>query len=285
MDHGRILCYLKGNSEEDRQFIWSNNPSLEELRNNIHVFDIIDRCTIITIDVFKSNILNMEGLGIRLNDILFSMNPNVTWKDVQNNTDIKWRYSGLSVNQNITWDIIKSNPDKEWHYTGLSYNPNITWDIVNNNSWCWYYTGLSGNPNITWDIIQSNPDKQWSMQKFARDNPNATIDIIKQHANNDWGMMDFVNNPNYVIRQNAAFDKFGNNNPNMTWKTCIELGFDTPSITLIRWNAAQKIQHVFRRWKCKTGVRVGTQLLQDIGLSDDILPIEICDYISVLSVE
>jgi hypothetical protein len=53
----------------------------------------------------------------------------------QNHTIVKNKidYDSLSLNPNITWDVVINNTDKPWNWYCLNNNPNITWDIVINN--------------------------------------------------------------------------------------------------------------------------------------------------------
>jgi len=50
------------------------------------------------------------------------MNPNITWKIVQENTDKLWNWYELSSNPNISWKIVQENPNKPWYYNSLSWN-------------------------------------------------------------------------------------------------------------------------------------------------------------------
>ena len=107
-----------------------------------------------------------------------SSNPNITWKDVINNPDIDWCYSGLSDNTNITIDIVLENIEKPWSF----------------------YL-LSRNPNITYDIIQKYPELPWSWRGYSQ-NQNlriSDVDYLDYEKNkNDW----------YQICKNISFQPF-----------------------------------------------------------------------------
>ena len=60
---------------------------------------------------------------------IYQVNPNITWKIVQENPDEPWDWDELSANSNITWKIVRENLDKPWDWELLSANPNITWEI------------------------------------------------------------------------------------------------------------------------------------------------------------
>jgi hypothetical protein len=218
-------------------------------------------------------------------------NPSISWYDVLLYPDIKWNYGTLSENPNITWDIVQVNQDKDWSYKILSSNPNITWDIVcNNSNRKWSFTQLSKNPNITWDIVQDNPDRKWSYVMLS-ENPNITLDMVKKKPNEKWDYRSLSWNPN--ITWNMLLDEkcFRNHkntfhkNPNTTWKDMYyNLGsniFNARCGKFDRWNAASKIQHVFRRWNRKMRIEASTQLLSREDMLGDKLPYEVIFYAMV----
>ena len=112
------------------------------------------------IAVFKLNFTDEDCLFMKgdasnywhngnINGLWISLNPNVTWKTIQDNPHIPWDYAGISMNENVTWEIVQSNPDKPWNYDHLSRNPNINWEIVYANpDNDWDYEYLKINPMI-----------------------------------------------------------------------------------------------------------------------------------------
>ena len=83
-------------------------------------------------------------------------NPMLTWKIIQENSDIEWNYSVLSMHPCITPAIVKEHPDIPWDPLRLSANPSFTYEDIkhlhtfNKRSGLHY---LLLNPNITWDHI------------------------------------------------------------------------------------------------------------------------------------
>ena len=85
------------------------------------------------------------------------------------NPDKPWNWNEISVNPNISWDNIQKNPDKPWNWSHISRSPNVSWDNIQRNpDRPWNWTSVSSNPNITFDIIQSNPGKPWSWYRIIR---------------------------------------------------------------------------------------------------------------------
>ena len=87
--------------------------------------------------------------------------------------DKDWHWQSISSNPNITWKNIQQNPDKEWSWYDLSCHPNVTWEIIQDNPdkpWDWYYLAMHSNLTweITWEIIQQNPDKPWEWDGISR---------------------------------------------------------------------------------------------------------------------
>lgn len=128
---------------DDKSFIQSlatnRNITLEMIKNN---FDISCLC-------------GRDGSDI-------SKNPSITWKDVCNNTNIRWEWYDLSEHPNITLEIIKDHMCLltiglkycEWSWFNVSKNPNVTWEIIKANpTFPWVWEGISENPNITWEIM------------------------------------------------------------------------------------------------------------------------------------
>ena len=65
------------------------------------------------------------------------------------NQDYPWEWSSISINPNTTWKIIQENPDKPWDWYYISRNPNITLKIIKENAdkpWDWNY--ISSNPMV-----------------------------------------------------------------------------------------------------------------------------------------
>lgn len=110
-------------------------------------------------------------------DSVISINPNITWDIVRNNSDIKWNYDPLSANANITMEIIKAHPEIKWNYRFISRNPNITWEMVKNNigeEWDW--DDLSEMIPIS--IILNNINNNWDWRNVFGYNPSVTLESI-----------------------------------------------------------------------------------------------------------
>ncbi len=57
-------------------------------------------------------------------------NPMLTWKIIQENSDIEWNYSVLSMHPCITPAIVKEHPDIPWDPLRLGANPSFTYEDV-----------------------------------------------------------------------------------------------------------------------------------------------------------
>ena len=99
--------------------------------------------------------------------------------------ELHWYY--VSSNPNITIKDIKENPDKPWDWSGISLNPNITiTDITENPDKPWNWYCISQSPNITTDYIKENPDKPWdwdgiSKNPFTRDKQEYQLQQYRRH--------------------------------------------------------------------------------------------------------
>lgn len=153
-------------------------------------------------------------------------NPNITVNDLKEFFS-KHDFPRLSINPNITWKIIQDTPDYDWNICLLSRNPGLSLAYVPNDIWlekclpyflhninttwelflslrnkCSKSAGiyLSENPNVTWEIVQNNPDINWSWPGLASENPNITWDVIKNNLNKpifpEWASC----NPNLTYR-------------------------------------------------------------------------------------
>ena len=83
-------------------------------------------------------------------------------KDIEDNSDLRWNWLGVSWNPNLTMEFVKDNPDKGWDWLGVSWNPKLTMEFVKANPdlrWDWY--GVSWNPNLTMEFIEAHPDLRW----------------------------------------------------------------------------------------------------------------------------
>jgi len=62
------------------------------------------------IDLVKANLhKNWSWYGL-------SMNPNITWQDVQNNPELPWSWEQLSLHPELKWDFVKKHPVKPWDW-------------------------------------------------------------------------------------------------------------------------------------------------------------------------
>jgi hypothetical protein len=284
-----IICEREDDLEIDYEYVCMNsNIKFEHIHNKSYdenVYITLSANPNITWDIVRDNLdLAWDGFSL-------SANPNITWDIVQANPSIKWNYSKLSSNPNITWDIVQANPDKEWNYYNLSYNPNITWDIIRDNpDKDWNYEYTSYNPNINMDIVKSNPDKKWHYPSITThdilenkefrqfpipvcNSPSITPDILTKHVKPEFEPQDLSSNNN--ITWKYVYYNSGD------WKyTEVAHSFDSG-----RWNSAAKIQHVFRRWSRKMKMEISTQLLAKPEILGEILPTELCVYISCFSIE
>lgn len=111
----------------------------------------------ITCDIVRNN------PDIKWDWYYLGLNPNINIDFVKENFEkfnkaLAWAL--ISKNKNITWKNICDNPDVPWDWTGISENPNVTWEIISNNldePWNWNCI-LSNNPNITFEIFLDNLD-------------------------------------------------------------------------------------------------------------------------------
>jgi hypothetical protein len=209
----------------NKSFVWEDIQYIYEYQNMNDTFSdtYISLNPNITMDIVVNNpqynwdyIFIIQHKNIKLDDIkkylsilekqnnflidFLSLNENITWEQVIQNTQIKWRYDFLSSNKNITLDIIKSNPDKNWNFNYLSINLSITWDdIVSNSQINWDWTFISSHPNITWEIIQENLNYPWYWP-FVCCNPNITFEIILQSPLLKPYLFNFIYNKNITIK-------------------------------------------------------------------------------------
>ena len=103
-----------------------------------------------------------------------SRNPGITFQDILDNPQIKWRWQGVALNPNVTFGDLLTNRDKCVNDLGnvfgdyVSDSPNITMDIVLANpdiEWNWLY--LSRNPKITWTNVLNNINLPWDWKELS----------------------------------------------------------------------------------------------------------------------
>lgn len=209
----------------NKSFMWEDIQYIYEYQNMNDTFSdtYISLNPNITMDIVINNpqhnweyIFIIQNKNIKLEDIkkylsifekknnflidFLSLNENITWEQVIQNTQIKWSYDFLSSNKNITLDIIKANPDKNWNFNYLSINLSITWDdIISNSKINWDWTFISSHPNITWKIIQENLNYPWYWPCVCY-NPNITFEIILQSPLLKPYICNFIFNKNITIK-------------------------------------------------------------------------------------
>ncbi len=71
---------------------------------------------------YVESILRQEN---RIDWGTLSDNPNITWENIQQNTDKPWNWRSISQNPNITLENILQHPDKPWSWFCLSYNKGL----------------------------------------------------------------------------------------------------------------------------------------------------------------
>jgi hypothetical protein len=161
-------------------------------------------------------------------------NPNLTWEFIEKYPEEEWDFGYLSKKHFITWEIVLSNLGKLWNFDKLCYNPNITWDMIKDHRK--QYRQITKNPNITWDIIKDNPDYSFCVD-YMLSNPTSRVE-----------------NATYTRYMNLPMIMY---NPNLKWSDVIynqdDDFVDHTKVNIAKnkfngWNAASKIQHLFRRW-------------------------------------
>jgi hypothetical protein len=77
-------------------------------------------------------------------------NPNININFVKDNLDkYLWNWCTLSKNPNISWRDIEDNPHLPWNFIFFCLNPNISMEIIlKNRDNLWDYTGLLNNPGL-----------------------------------------------------------------------------------------------------------------------------------------
>jgi hypothetical protein len=59
-----------------------------------------------------------------------SDHPCVTWNFIQEHPEFKWDNVMVSLNPNISIDIVDKNPDYNWEYSEISRLPDLTWEYI-----------------------------------------------------------------------------------------------------------------------------------------------------------
>jgi hypothetical protein len=205
-------------------------------------FDGIAQNTSICLD----ELLTLYPIG-SFNAFLLSVNPAITWNNIQSHPEIRQNDFGVSKNPNINAAIIRANPNFKWHTRGVGLNPSICWHefiqlYPDERLWVYFsgnpnlqlsllfahpkqlklhYDSLSANPNITWEFVLSNLDEPWAWYDLST-NPIVTWDIMQKYPNLPWDYEFLPENPNItweIVRDNpkwwCACDV--SRNPNITY--------------------------------------------------------------------
>ena len=154
----------------------------------------------------------------------FSMNPNLTLRDIEKYGDNFPNFWHISSNKNVRPSYIFKNLHREWSWIHFSENPNITlksirklkdkhdinWVSISKNIKLtidmfeenyhlpWNSWGLSANPTVTWEFVVRFPDISWNWCALSR-NPNITMDIIEANPKRPWNWKSVSSNPNITI--------------------------------------------------------------------------------------
>ena len=154
----------------------------------------------------------------------FSMNPNLTLRDIEKYGDNFPNFWYISANKNVRPSYIFKNLHRDWSWIHFSENPNITLKAIKklkdkisvnlisisknikltidmfeeNYHLPWNPWGLSVNLTITWEFVVRFPDISWNWCALSR-NPNITMDIIEANPDRPWNWKSISSNPNITI--------------------------------------------------------------------------------------
>lgn len=89
-----------------------------------------------------------------------SLNPNLTWKFVEEHIHENWSWGNVCENLKPISDLIENRPDVcDWD--AISNNPSLTLEIIENNrDKPFNYDTLSGHPCITWEFVRKHTDRR-----------------------------------------------------------------------------------------------------------------------------
>lgn len=158
----------------------------------------------------------------------FGLNPNLNWNNIKY-LEHNWTYDNyyLSMNENITYDIVKNNTNIKWHYGVFSHNPSILWnDFINDKYHGWVTNAFGYHKSVTFDIILNNLDIL--DVRFFSSNPNLVLQNVLDYPHFNWDFYEISKHPNItfeMIIQNKYL-KWNYNgifqNPNLSWDIICE---------------------------------------------------------------
>lgn len=204
------ICFIKKMIQLNIKLCYSSliqNPvfTIEDIENNKDIpWDYSKIClNPNTTWIVIKNYYNNNDI---INNMLISLNKNITPEIVDLNTNIKWRYSFLTNNKNFTFDYILKNKFRAWDFNALTRRSDITVEtIINNQQFMWNnhtllmriteeeikkykfkifnfeMFDLTRNKNISIEYLLNYEFKDLQFSYTILENPNLTIPIIKRH--------------------------------------------------------------------------------------------------------